>query len=122
MTEIENREACSSKNPTRFVAVEDALYTLQLVEAPPFLSKKVIQELENRPQLPRFHLLWIDYVLSLFVAGMLALIYLVDGALPTELKLYLRLKALYWLQRLELDPWIPIMGIGGALLVVMGLS
>ena len=103
-----------------YTAIEDALHLIELIEAPPTLARGVIRRLHSRPQLPRFRLLWIDYVLSLFVAGMLALIYVVSDALPPELRLYLRLQFLYWLQRLELDPLMPIMVVGGVLLVFVG--
>jgi hypothetical protein len=119
MIEIENEEDWGGHDSVGYGAVEDALSTLELVEPPSSLAINIIQELKHRPQLPRFRLLWFDYVLSLFVAGMLALIYMVGGALPTELKLYLRLQVLYWLQRFELDPWIPIIGMSGVLLVLM---
>ena len=103
-----------------YAAIEDALHSIELIEVPPTLARGVIRRLHSRPQLPRFRLLWIDYVLSLFVAGMLALIYVVSDALPPELRLYLRLQFLYWLQRLELDPLMPIMVVGGVLLVFVG--
>jgi hypothetical protein len=109
------------QDPGGYAAVEDALRTIELVETPPTLAAGILRQLHSRPQMPRFRLLWIDYVLSLFVAGMLALIYIVGGALPPELRLYLRLQVLYWLQRLELDPLIPILVLGGVLLAVMGV-
>lgn len=120
MTENGNKNGFNIQDQAQYEAIEDALRTMELVEAPPSLVAGILQQLHSRPQLPRFRLLWIDYVLSLFVAGMLALIYLVGGALPPELRLYLRLQVLYWLQRLELDPMIPVLALGGALLAVMG--
>ena len=121
MTGNGNENSLKSQDQVEYAAIEDALHSIELNEAPPTLAMGVIRRLRSRPQLPRFRLLWIDYVLSLFVAGMLALIYVVGGALPPELRLYLRLQILYWLQRLELDPLIPIMIMGGAFLIVVGL-
>jgi len=120
MTENGNENNLNTLDQVEYTAIEDALHSIELIEAPPTLAKGVIRRLHSRPQLPRFRLLWIDYVLSLFVAGMLALIYVVSDALPPELRLYLRLQFLYWLQRLELDPLMPIMVVGGVLLVFVG--
>jgi hypothetical protein len=120
MTENGNENNLNTLDKVEYAAIEDALHSIELIEAPPTLAKGVIRRLHSRPQLPRFRLLWIDYVLSLFVAGMLALIYVVSDALPPELRLYLRLQFLYWLQRLELDPLMPIMVVGGVLLVFVG--
>jgi hypothetical protein len=120
MTENGNENNLNTLDQVEYAAIEDALHSIELIEAPPTLARGVIRRLHSRPQLPRFRLLWIDYVLSLFVAGMLALIYVVSDALPPELRLYLRLQFLYWLQRLELDPLMPIMVVGGVLLVFVG--
>lgn len=120
MMDYSDENGLDSRDPDGYAAVEDALRTIELVEAPPTLATGILRQLHSRPQLPRFRLLWIDYVLSLFVAGMLALIYIVGGALPPELRLYLRLQVLYWLQRLELDPLVPILVLGGVLMAVMG--
>jgi len=109
------------QDPAVSAAIENALRTVEMFEAPSTLASGILRQLHSRPQLPRFRLLWIDYVLSLFVAGMLALIYIVGGALPPELRLYLRLQFLYWLQRLELDPLIPVMALGGVFLAIMGV-
>ena len=120
MTENGNENNLNTLDQVEYAAIEDALHSIELIEVPPTLARGVIRRLHSRPQLPRFRLLWIDYVLSLFVAGMLALIYVVSDALPPELRLYLRLQFLYWLQRLELDPLMPIMVVGGVLLVFVG--
>ena len=120
MTGNGNENSLKSQDQVEYAAIEDALHSIELIEVPPTLARGVIRRLHSRPQLPRFRLLWIDYVLSLFVAGMLALIYVVSDALPPELRLYLRLQFLYWLQRLELDPLMPIMVVGGVLLVFVG--
>lgn len=116
-----NENDLNPQDPAVSAAIEDALRSVELFEAPPTLVTGILRQLHSRPQLPRFRLLWIDYVLSLFVAGMLALIYIVSGALPPELRLYLRLQLLYWLQRLELDPLIPVLALGGVLLAVLGV-
>ena len=121
MIDSGNENDLNPQGPAVYAAVEDALRTVELVDAPPTLAAGIIRQLHIRPQLPRFRLLWIDYVLSLFVAGMLVLIYIVGGALPPELRLYLRLQLLYWLQRLELDPLIPVMALGGVFLAIMGV-
>lgn len=120
MTENGNENNLNTQDQVEYAAIEDALHSIELIEVPPTLATGVIRRLRSRPQLPRFRLLWIDYLLSLFVAGMLALVYVVGGALPPELRLYLRLQFLFWLQRLELDPLIPVMIMGGALLVIVG--
>ncbi len=107
-------------DPAVFEAVEDALYNLELVEAPPVLAKTVIAKVRRTPQL-HFQLRWIDLLVSLFFAGMLLMVGLVANVLPVDLRNYLHLEWLYWLQRFELQPLVPLTLIAGGLLALAGL-
>jgi hypothetical protein len=107
-------------DPAVFRAVEDALDNLRLVEAPPELAKTVMAQVRRTPQ-PHFQLSWSDLLMSLFFAGMMLLVGFVGSMLPVDLRNYLHLEWLYWLQRFELQPLVPLTLIAGGLLALAGL-
>jgi hypothetical protein len=106
---------------SKFLAVEDALNNLDLVEAPPELLKTVMAQVRGTPQ-PHFQLGWSDLLVSIFFAGMLLMVGLVANMLPVDLRNYLHLEGLYWLQRFELQPLVPVTLIAGGLLALGGLG
>jgi hypothetical protein len=106
---------------SKFLAVEDALNNLDLVEAPPELLKTVMAQVRGTPQ-PHFQLGWSDLLVSIFFAGILLMVGLVANMLPVDLRNYLHLEGLYWLQRFELQPLVPVTLIAGGLLALGGLG
>lgn len=108
-------------DPAVFVAVEDALHNLDLVEAPPELVKTVMAQVRRTPQ-PHFQLSWSDLLVSLFFSGMILLVGVVANMLPVDLRSYLHLEWLYWLQRFQLQPLVPLTLIAGGLLALASLG
>jgi hypothetical protein len=106
---------------SKFLAVEDALNNLDLVEAPPELLKTVMAQVRGTPQ-PHFQLGWSDLLVSIFFAGILLMVGLVANMLPVDLRNYLHLEGLYWLQRFELQPLVPVTLIAGGLLALGGFG
>lgn len=108
-------------DPAVFIAVEDALHNLDLVEAPPVLAKTVMAQVRRTTQ-PHFQLRWIDLLVSLFFSGMMLLVGVVANVLPVDLRSYLHLEWLYWLQRFQLQPLVPLTLIAGGLLALASLG
>jgi hypothetical protein len=107
-------------DPAVYRAVEDALDNVKLVEVPPELAKTVMAQVRRTPQ-PHFQLDWSDLLVSFFFAGMLLLVGFVGSMLPVDLRNYLHLEWLYWLQRFKLQPLVPLTLIAGGLLAWAGL-
>ena len=57
-------------------AIEDAFHTYPLEPAPAGLMHAVMRRIEITKPLPRFHLHWLDFAISLFFAGMSGLVLL----------------------------------------------
>ncbi len=106
-------------DPAIFREVEDALDNVKLVEAPPELLKTVMVQVRQTPQ-PHFQLSWSDLLVSIFFAGMILLVGFVGSMLPVDLRNYLHLEWLYWLQRFKLQPLVPLTLIAGGLLALAG--
>lgn len=54
--------------------IDEALRTYPLATTPPALLPTVMARIQRLEARPRFRLAWIDYAISLFVAGMIALL------------------------------------------------
>ncbi len=116
-----------------YAAVDDALRSMALEPAPPGLSAAVMAQIQalsdsSSPQpvliaeRPRFRLTWLDAALSVFAAGMIALVWLLSATLPPILFAQLRNQGLYALQSARLDPWLPVVLLGGTLLGGAGVG
>jgi hypothetical protein len=123
MKDPQNSISQSGEGKTRQAleaAVEDALFTMEVLTPPADLARNVMTQVRSTPQMPRFRLTWLDVCLSAFVAVMLLLIVLLGSALPPELMLYLRQEFLYWSMRVRLDPLTPLLVLGASALLVGG--
>lgn len=79
MSQINDRQ----QNP--FAAVDDALQTYPLAPLPAHLHTSIMAQVRATPQRPPFRLAWLDYALSLFAAGMTALIIWLLQTIPAQL-------------------------------------
>src|SRR5262245_55348173 len=93
----------------RYQQVDEALRTYPLKPAPNSLSPRVMARLRALSPAPRFRLMWTDYAISLFAAGMLGLVFFGWQLLTPQLLLQLRYQALLIAQHIGL--------LGGAALV-----
>lgn len=92
MSDLNDREA--------FALVDDALRTEPLSPPPPTLAPAVlalIRALRPAP-LPRFRLAWIDYAVSLFATGMVALAFLLWQSITPQMMMRAKLQILLWQQ------------------------
>lgn len=92
MSDLNDREA--------FALVDDALRTEPLSPPPPTLAPAVlalIRALRPAP-LPRFRLAWIDYAVSLFATGMVALAFLLWQSITPQMMMQAKLQILLWQQ------------------------
>lgn len=92
MSDLNDREA--------FALVDDALRTEPLSPPPPTLAPAVLARIRAlRPTpLPRFRLAWIDYAVSLFATGMVALAFLLWQSITPQMMLQAKLQILLWQQ------------------------
>jgi len=79
--------------------VDDALRTYPLAPEPPTLVPQVRARLHSLSPAPRFRLYWLDYALSLFAAGMVALVSWMWQAMTPLMAQELRIEVLLWTQR-----------------------
>ena len=92
MSDLNDREA--------FALVDDALRTGPLSPPPPTLAPAVLARVRAlRPApLPRFRLAWIDYAVSLFATGMVALAFLLWKSITPQMMMQAKLQILLWQQ------------------------
>ncbi len=92
MSDLNDREA--------FALVDDALRTEPLSPPPPTLAPAVLARIRAlRPVLlPRFRLAWIDYAVSLFATGMVALAFLLWQSITPQMMMQAKLQILLWQQ------------------------
>jgi hypothetical protein len=92
MSDLNDREA--------FALVDDALRTEPLSPPPPTLAPAVLARIRAlRPApLPRFRLAWIDYAVSLFATGMVALAFLLWQSITPQMMMQVKLQILLWQQ------------------------
>ena len=92
MSDLNDREA--------FALVDDALRTEPLSPPPPTLAPAVLARIRAlRPApLPRFRLAWIDYAVSLFATGMVALAFLLWQSITPQMMMQAKLQILLWQQ------------------------
>lgn len=108
------------------LAIEDALHTFPLVEPPATLSAGVMAQVRGTDgvsaaaRLPAFRLTWLDGTLGLLVISLAGVFLLFTRLLPPGMERYLRLELVYWLQRLSLQPALPLLVLGGILLLATG--
>lgn len=102
--------------------VEDALRSLPLEPAPPGLKANVMENIHDLPVRLRFRLHFIDYALALFAALMAGGVLLMSRWLPPQFELYLRLEALYWMQSIAYEPFVPLLYLVSSAVLVAGLS
>jgi hypothetical protein len=93
--------------------VDDALRTYPLKPVPTTLAPRVAIRLRALAPAPRFRLMWTDYALSLFAAGMLGLALLGWQVLTPQLLLKLQWQTLMIVQQV---------GIIGGVAMVGGLA
>ena len=82
-------------------AVEDALRTYPLAPAPRGFSRGVMQRIHLLAEKPRFRLAWVDYAISLFLAGMAGMGVLVWNFMPPQWMAYLHVQILLAEQHLR---------------------
>ncbi len=68
-----------------FAIVDDALQTYPLAAVPAHLHASIMAQIRATPQVPPFRLAWQDYTLSLFAAGMTAVIIWLLETIPAQL-------------------------------------
>lgn len=105
-----------------FAAVDDALRTYPLQPAPPILLPAVLARVRaerSAPQ-PRFRLAWIDYAVSLFVAGMAGLLLLLWQSIPPLEAARAQMQVAIWLKLSGLDRVWPALA-GGMILMAGAL-
>ncbi len=92
MSDLNDRDA--------FALVDDALRTEPLSPPPPTLAPAVLARIRAlRPApLPRFQLAWIDYAVSLFTTGMVALGFVLWQSVTPQMMMRARLQILLWQQ------------------------
>ncbi len=81
------------------VAIEDAFRTAPLSSPPPLLYAAAMSRVRRQPQ-PRFRVGWLDLALSLFASLMIATVWLAWLAIPANWQDYLRMLALWNLEKL----------------------
>lgn len=116
MEEFTNNEAAA------YAAVEEALSTYPLAPAPATLLPSVMARIQSLEPVPRFRLSWLDYVVSLFVAGMVGLILLLPRTVPPQVGAQLQVQ--FWLLQQYLSFayfWLILLG-GLALFALMIFS
>ena len=92
MSDLNDREV--------FALVDDALRTQALSPPPPTLAPAVlarIRALRSAPR-PRFRLTWIDYAMSLFTTGMVALAFVLWKSATPQMMMQAKLQILLWQQ------------------------
>jgi hypothetical protein len=105
-------------------AVDDALRTYPLAEAPADLRRAVLARVRalSATELPRFRVAWLDVAISAFGAGMILVLFLAWRLLPLplarEMVLRLQLETLFLAQHLPLPELLPPLVLGGALAVI----
>lgn len=92
MSDLNDRDA--------FAPVDDALRTEPLSPPPPTLAPAVlarIRVLRSEPP-PHFRLAWIDYAVSLFATGMVALAFVLWQSVTPQMMMRAKLQILLWQQ------------------------
>ncbi len=92
MSDLNDRDA--------FAPVDDALRTEPLSPPPPTLAPAVLARIRAlRPEPPpRFRLAWIDYAVSLFATGMVALAFVLWQSVTPQMMMRAKLQILLWQQ------------------------
>jgi len=99
-----------------YAAVDEALRTAPLAVVPPTLAPAVMRRVRGLTAAPRFRLVWLDYALSLFAAGLAGLLLLLWQAVPAWLTPRLQLEILHW------SYYTPPAALWGALVSGLGLA
>lgn len=103
--------------------VDEALRTYPLAPAPATLAPRVAARLRALSPAPRFRLMWTDYVISLFAAGMLGLALLGWQVLTPQTWLRLQFYILLIAQHIGIVGGVALVGglllAGGACLLAM---
>jgi hypothetical protein len=116
MGEFTNNEA------TAYAAVEEALSTYPLAPVPANFLPSVMAQIQGLEPVPSFRLNWLDYGVSLFVAGMAGLIILLPRSMPPQMGMQLQVQL--WLLQQYLSFayfWLVLLG-GLGLFVLMIFS
>lgn len=82
-------------DPTAYALVDEALYTYPLAPVPSNFLPLVMARIQTLGPRPRFRLNWLDYAVSLFVAGMIGLVILLPWSIPPQVGV--RLQIQFWL-------------------------
>jgi len=107
--------------------IEAALHSFPLDEPPVSLATGVMAQVRNAEaaftaaKMPTFRLTWLDYALSLLVVILAGVFLAFTRLLPPGMDRYLRLELLYGLQRLSLQPVLPLLALGAIFLLAMGV-
>ena len=108
-----------------FDAVDDALRTFPLAAAPPALSPKVMARIRALAPAPRFRIRWLDFAVSLFIAGMVGLAILFWQTLPLQVTARAQMEAIFFLQHSGLIMLWPVLagaGLGAALALLIAAT
>ena len=112
----------SEDDLTAWAAVDDALRT-QLPAVPPLTFRAAVMARVRALQpAPRFRLHWLDFALSVFVAGMAGLALWLWPLVPPQLAAQVRLQLLDWQYHLRLPSLWPTLLALGAGLGILGLA
>jgi hypothetical protein len=106
----------SATDRAAYAAVDEALRTAPLGAVPPALVPAVMARVRGLVAAPRFRLVWLDYALSLFAAGLAGLLLLLWQAVPAWLAPRLQLEVLHW------SYYTPPAALWGALVSGLGLA
>jgi hypothetical protein len=113
----------SDRDQAAYDAVDDALLTYPLDDAPETIFAAVMGQIKTAEPLPRFQLTWLDYALSLFMAGMVGLLWFLwqSITLPPHWAARLSIQILHWWHRARFSTAYLLPEIGGSFGLGLGL-
>ena len=88
-------EELTPNEAAAYGAVDEALATYPLAPAPANFLPTLMARIQGLEPVPRFRLNWLDYVISLFVAGMVGLVFLLPRVIPPQIGAQLQVQ--FWL-------------------------
>ncbi|MBN2386976.1 MAG: hypothetical protein JXB85_08140 [Anaerolineales bacterium] len=105
-----------------YALVEDAARTYPLADTPPGFAVRVMARLQKMAPVPHFRLSWLEYLLSLGLAGMGLFGFLVWSALPPQVIAYVQNRLVLSWKILQLEGLEVVLVAGGLALILMGMA
>ena len=99
-------DGLTERDDQEFVLVEDAMRTYPLADTPPNFASAIMTRIRGLTPAPRFHVSWLEPLISLFIPGVGILLLILWTSLPPQAVAYLQSRTiLLWqfLQRSQLD-------------------